>query len=605
MRKRTLILILATIIVSLMSINLIVNAQSADQPKVGGTITIAWPRDPISMNTILNFWYSSETFQVHLYGRLLTYSPEWEIEPDLAETWDILDGGKTHVFHLRDNIMWSDGVPFTSADVEWHFWNVANGWPAPCIMTGKMIDLVDIETPDDQTVIFKYSKPTTINRYTYTQSGNLILPKHIYEGDDEEEFKNNPNNWMPVSNGPFKIVEYEKDQYIRMVRNDLYWGRPSYLDEIIWKVMPDAETVKLALQTGDVTYWQYPSGNDFEYFDTIDHLKYTYFPATRLVGYQFNANASAIAKWPWLGDVNVRRAFAHAVDTPALIDQAWGGVAYEGHTWVPVGYTGFFNEEANARYPAYDPVEAERLLDEAGYPRGSDGWRDIEFDYLGDGDVAELLKYYWGEVGIKATIWAVEYATSVQKYMYGGYGDEVAVGGLGTGMGPDGDITVNLYGNRSIGNINSVYYDNARVNELLDLLSETVIQADREEILMEIQDETMDDFQTVILLTDTRRWVWNDDLFGGFDDHPKPVYVIEPFGYYGFSREGEPLATATVTATATGTTTTVTVTETGGTTTGTETIAGSGGMSTTTVGLIAILAIALGAGVGYFLTRPK
>jgi peptide/nickel transport system substrate-binding protein len=74
-------------------------------------------------------------------------------------------------------------------------------------MTGKMVDLVDIETPDDHTVIFKYSKPTTINRYTYTQSGNLVLPKHIYEGDDEEEFKSNPNNWMPVVNGPFKIVE--------------------------------------------------------------------------------------------------------------------------------------------------------------------------------------------------------------------------------------------------------------------------------------------------------------------------------------------------------------------------------------------------------------
>jgi peptide/nickel transport system substrate-binding protein len=397
-----------------------------------------------------------------------------------------------------------------------------------------------------------------------------------------------------------------------MVRNDLYYGRPAYLDEIIWKVMPDAETVKLALQTGEVTYWQYPSGNDFEFFDTIPHLKYTYFPATRLVGFQFNANASAIEKWPWLGDVNVRRAFAHAVDTQGIIDQAWGGVAYEGHTWVPVGYTGFFNEEANARYPEFDPAEAERLLDEAGYPRGSDGWRDIEFDYLGDGDLAELLKYYWGEVGIKATVWAVEYATSVQKYMYGGYGDEVAVGGLGTGMGPDGDITVNLYSNRSIGNINSVYYNNPRVDEILDELSETVDYDARAALIYEMQDLTMDDFQTVILLTDTRRWVWNDELFGGYMDHPKPVYVIEPFGYYGFSRTGDPIVTATPTPTATQTgTTTVTVTTTqtgaGSTTTVTETITDTagGGMATSTVGLIAIVAIALGAGASYFLTRPK
>jgi peptide/nickel transport system substrate-binding protein len=376
--------------------------------------------------------------------------------------------------------------------------------------------------------------------------------------------------------------------------------------------MPDAETVKLALQTGEVTYWQYPSGNDFEFFDTIPHLKYTYFPATRLVGFQFNANASAIEKWPWLGDVNVRRAFAHAVDTQGIIDQAWGGVAYEGHTWVPVGYTGFFNEEANARYPEYDPAEAERLLDEAGYPRGADGWRDIEFDYLGDGDLAELLKYYWGEVGIKATVWAVEYATSVQKYMYGGYGDEVAVGGLGTGMGPDGDITVNLYSNRSIGNINSVYYNNPRVDEILDELSETVDYDARAALIYEMQDLTMDDLQTCILLTDTRRWVWNDELFGGYMDHPKPVYVIEPFGYYGFSRTGDPIVTATPTPTATQTgTTTVTVTTTqtgaGSTTTVTETITDTagGGMATSTVGLIAIVAIALGAGASYFLTRPK
>jgi len=590
----------------------LVQAQTTEEePKMGGTLTIAWPRDPISMNTILNFWYSSETFQVHLYGRLIGYDENWEFEPQLAEWWEVLDNGKTHVFHLRKNIMWSDGEPFTSADVEWHFWNVKNGWPSPGIVTGKLVDLVDIETPDDYTVIFKYSVPTTINRYTYTQSGNLILPKHIYEGNSEEEFKNNPNNWMPVSNGPYKIVEYEKDQFIRMERNELFWGRPGYLDEIIWRVMPEAETVKLALSTGEITYWQYPSGNDFEYLDTLEDVAYTFFPSLRIVGFQFNANASAIARWPWLGDVNVRRAFAHALDVPAIIDSAWGGAAYESHTWVPIGISGYFNDEANARFPEYDPDEAERLLDEAGYPRGSDGWRDIEFEYLGSGDIAEIMKFYWSEVGIKANIWEVEYATSVQKYMYGGYGDEVAVGGLGTGLGPDCDAAVNLHGNRSIGNINSVYYDNPRVNELLDTLKATVDVPSRQEILYEIQDLTMDDFQTVILLTDTRRWTWNNEQFGGFWEHPKPVYVIEPIGYYGFDRDGDPLEGVPVTVTQTTTqtaTSTVTVTGTGpGATTVTETVTetATSGMSTTTVAFVAILAIALGAGAGYFLGRPK
>lgn len=563
--------------------------------------------DPISFNTLLNYWYRSCTYQVNVYDRLITYDAGWNLAPQLAAWWEVYDDSMTHIFHLRTDVTWHDGEPFTSADVKWHFENVANGWPAPVLSTPKFANLVSIETPDDYTVIFKYSESTLLNIYAYTQSGVLVLPKHIYEGDTADEFKANPANWAPIGTGPFKVTEYEKEQYIIMEANEDYFGGRPYLDKLQWMVMPERETVVLAIQNGEIDFWLGMQGVDYEIFSKNENLNIEFIPATRIVGFQFNNRPGAIEMFPWLADKNVRIAMAHAIDMDAILDEVYYKLAFPNHNIPSIAFPEMYNDDVHENYPKYDPALAEKLLDAAGYPKGSDGTR-FSFTYLGGGDIGELMKYFWGEVGIDIKLFEVEYATSVSKYMKGGWPDDFPVGAIGTGVGPDADLRLNFHGDREIGNMNSIYYDNEKVSELVMEIMRTTDKTARTKMILEFQDIIFEDFQHVIMLSDSRRWVWNNE-FAGYEDHPKPVYVIDPVGRGGWWTKGTSLEKAAVTETKTVTETQATTVTQGATTvteTETATVAPAAtGMSTTTAGLVAVVTAIIGAAAGYYLSKQK
>jgi len=581
-----------------------VMAEETEEPLYGGTLRIAQTRDPISFNTILNYWFGSATYQRCVYDRLITYDVDWNLRPELAEWWEIYDEGKTHVFHLRRDVKWHDGEPFTSADVKWHFENVAKGFPLPCLSTPKFGNLISIEAPDDYTVIFRYSYPTLLNIYAYTQSGVMILPKHIYENDDAEEFKLNPANWAPIGTGPFKVTEYIKEQYIIMEANEDYFkGRP-YLDKLIWREMPDMDTIVLAFQKGEVEFWNRPRAIDLEVFDKMPELSQKAIPSTRITGIQFNCLPEAEEEHPWLKDKNVRLALIHAIDQKAILDELFFGTMVECHNIPSIAFTDMYNWEVHNNFPQYDPELAERLLDEAGYPRGPDGVR-FKFTYLGSGDFAEILRYYLGEIGVEMELFATEYATGVEQYMEGGWPAEFPMGGIGTGVGPEADLKLNFHGNRTIGAINSIWYNNDRVNEIVEELMIITDQPKRTAMILEFQELIAEDARHFILYSDTRRWVWNSDEFAGFENHPAPVYVIDPIGYGVWWKEGSPAEEVVIEVQTVTTTQTTTVAGEAEVVTQTETVTKTAttGLSTSMAIGVSVITAIIGAVVGFFIAK--
>jgi peptide/nickel transport system substrate-binding protein len=496
---------------------------------------------------------------IHIFNRLVALDETFNIKGDLAEYWEVFDDGKTHVFHLHKNVKWHDGQPFTSADVKWHFENVAAGVPKTSPATGLFKNLESIEAPDDYTVVFRHKTPTILDIYTNIPADTCILPKHIYEG---KEWETNPANSAPIGTGPFKVTEYIPDQHTIMEANEDYFkGRP-YLDKLIWQIIPQQETAILALEAGDIGAIgePWPRGPSIPVVRENPDLGYGAIPGSRIVRLRFNMNPEAWDKWPWLADVNVRKAMIHAIDPASIIEDMYYGVAAdETRNPISLAFGDYYNWDTHENYPVYDTAKAEKLLDDAGYPRGSDGWRFEITKYLCRSDavdIAEVVKQYLEEVGIKVTLFPMEYATALSTVNRSpeGMGTEYPVyqdyGGVGSDLAA---LPSEFYSDRTTSWANCNFYSSEKVDAIIDDLQSTVDKAERVRLAMEFQEEILKDFPQATLFNLMRSWAYHKD-YGNFENHPKPLYAVDPFGYYVWwtgGREAETVITTTETVTET------------------------------------------------------
>jgi peptide/nickel transport system substrate-binding protein len=519
---------------------------------------------------------------------LITQDSGYNVVPDLAQWWEVLDDGKTHVFHLHKNVKWHDGVDFTSADVKFHYDNIAQGLPQSSPPTGFFNKLVSIETPDDYTVIFKHSEPVSLYSYAHAQASTLILPKHIYENTDMTA---NEANWDPVGTGPYKVTEYVKDQHVIMEANEDYFKGKPHLDKIIWRILPDSESRILALEKGEVDFIYGVTGINIDRLEENPDIEVKFIPGTRIRRLWFNRRPGAIEEYPWLDDENVRIALVHAIDTESIINDVYNGAAYDSHNVFTKATPDFYNWESHEEFPEYNPQLAEELLDQAGYPRGSDGVR-FRIDKVlerADDPLGEVIKFYWKEIGVEAELFPVEYGTALSVYDRGpeGMTDEIPLYIGAGGYTPDAALFDTYYSDHSVAPMNTNFGSDEVIDEIVSELANTVALGRRKELILDFQERHMDLFYEAILLNEARSWAWNKE-FAGLDEHPIPVYVLDPIGVGAWWTEGtsaQEVITETITETVT------------------ETITEQVGIDTTTAIIGIIIAAIIGFAVGFYMKK--
>ncbi len=414
------ILFLSTILV----MPLIYGEKEA-QPRYGGTLVVGLSSEPPHL--VLSGPPTWVFYQVvrQIGNSLVSFDPETlEWRPELAQSWEVTeepDGGMTITFHLVRNATWHDGKPFTSADVKFTYEQVAPLFNS--FVDGMMKNYVkSIETPDDYTVIFRFKTKWAPAFYPgyFGGSGINISPKHIYEGTD---IPNNPYNTKPIGTGPFKFKEWKKGEYIILERNENYWkkGLP-YLDRIIFKIIKTSTAMMLAFEKGEIDFvWTYGltmsdaiALQEKIGLGQLPGKRVWFFPSPGgsldVVGFNLHPEGPAPFK-----DVRVRKAIAAAIDRKKIAEVVYFNRVEALDTVVS-------SAPAVARYnpgvnqPPYDPALAERLLDEAGYPRGPDGTRfkirlmidSVSYPwYLKE---AELIRDFLAEVGISVEIVALDTA---------------------------------------------------------------------------------------------------------------------------------------------------------------------------------------------------
>lgn len=390
--------------------------ESAPPDATGGTLVVAIGSDPGHLNPAITTSGATHTASELLYNGLVGLDDDLNPIPELAASWEISDDGTTYTFTLRDDVVWHDGEPFTSADVKFSFEEVLLQYHART-RASMLASLASIETPDDTTVVFTFNDPYGPLLLQLDVTEAPIVAEHVYAGTDPLEA---PANLEPIGTGPFRFVSYAPESEIRFAANEDYFrGRPSF-DEVVQRIIPDTGSQVIALERGEVQWlWGVP-GPDRERLEAdeaIEFLSTNRNPG----GSNCIMTVSFNLENPILASLDVRRAVAHAIDREAFLELV---LFNEGRVAAaPISSGIGWAHAEGIDLPAHDVDQAATLLDEAGWTRDGDGTRvaqgvadvadgtPLELDFLhfpGFSRYGELLQAQLGEVGVEVTLVPLE-----------------------------------------------------------------------------------------------------------------------------------------------------------------------------------------------------
>lgn len=317
----------------------------------------------------LNISNPAVIVSVNLFDGLVTYDDAFRPVPQLAQSWEESADRKTITFHLRHDVKWHDGKPFTSADVQYSLMEVTKHFHPRGNATFATLDAVD--TPDDHTAVFRFSSPVPAVWSALGGYETQILPKHLYAGSQP---LTNPLNAHPVGNGPYVFKEWVRGNYVVLERNLDYWDKANqpHFARIVFRIIPDQGARLTALQSGELRY----APTDAVALPDLVRLR----SDSRFVvsSHVFDGIAPIsfldfnLRRKPFQ-DLRVRQAIAHAINRDALAKVVWYGLAKTAQGPIPSYQTRFF-KPGLPQYD-YDPARAEALLDAAGLRRGADGVR--------------------------------------------------------------------------------------------------------------------------------------------------------------------------------------------------------------------------------------
>ncbi|WII35138.1 nickel ABC transporter substrate-binding protein [Paenibacillus thiaminolyticus] len=343
---------------------------SSGEGGAGKQIVVAVASDPALDQLDAGTYGGAIMVHPMVYDSLVEYGDKGSIVPSLAESWDLSDDGRTYIFHLRSGVVFSDGTPLDAAAVKFSFerWYWDPAFSSLNVATG----LQNIKVIDGATIQFTFKEPfyPLLTEMAFARPVRIISPSAVEPfGDPDGRFT------KPIGTGAWMVDGYTKDQEAVLVRNPAYWGDAPQLEKIVLKVIPDAQSRVLALQSGAVDISGGEAGtipfDNLELLRADPQLSVQQAAGTSSHFLIFNEN-----QW-MLQDVSVRRAINLAIDKQSIVGQLLGGAGQEAQGLFPL--TVPYITERNNRWYGHDLDEARRLLQEAGYA-DSDGDGALEKD---------------------------------------------------------------------------------------------------------------------------------------------------------------------------------------------------------------------------------
>lgn len=476
-----------------------------------GTLVVAIDSDPGHLNPAITTSGGTHTASELLYNGLVELDPDdLSPVPELAERWEVADGGRRYTFHLRDDVRWHDGEPFTAHDVVYTFNEVLLHFHA---RTRASLGAASpqITALDDWTVEFRFADPYAPLLQQLNVTEAPIVPRHLFEGTDPLR---NPVNFAPVGTGPFRFVSSRPDEELRYEANRDYFkdGLPA-LDAVVFRVVPDAGSQVLALEAGELDWLFAVPGPDIDRVSNLPDLEVLRSPigpggsnCVTTIGFNLDD--------PRLDDRRLRQAVWHGLDRDAFLERVLFGGGRVARAPIASGIP--FAHHDGLDLPRFDRTRAEALLAEMGWiadgsetrrARGVPGVPDgtplsLRFHHFpSQSAYAELLRAQLAPIGIEIRLVTLEPPVFVDVVFRERDFDTAIISYCN---GTDPEIGVRRqYDSAMIGPVpfsNTAGYRNPVVDSLFQRAGTTVDRGERGRLYREIQEIVATDLPYVWLV---------------------------------------------------------------------------------------------------------
>ena len=369
-------------------------------PSVGGTFTIGIATNPTNLVEDFTDNQDNGTLDALIFDSLVYLNSQEVPVPDLATSWQASNGGDTYTFQLRHGVKWSDGKPFTSADVVYSINNVLKFNPYE--PASLLPDIKSATASGPYTVVVSLKAPFAPFITAMAQSFS-ILPEHIYAGSNPAT---NPANNHPVGTGPYIFSSWQQNKEIVVTRNPHYWGKGPYFDKVILAIIPNQATEIDGMLSGQLDFLpdsELPTTN-VKQLDSASCCRSVLVHDTPSIALLFTNTARA----PF-NNVKVRQAVYMAMNRAYMVQAAYSGYASPAIGPIPQTYSQLYDPSVNfmTKYP-YDPTKAASLLTAAGYPVKAGNRFTITFAYsdsiAGASSVGSIVKAELAKVNINVNL---------------------------------------------------------------------------------------------------------------------------------------------------------------------------------------------------------
>lgn len=433
-------------------------AHAEDAP----ALKVAIVADIDTFNPFKTILASSINVNRMVYGSLVEYGPQKnELVGGLADTWQVTPDGKTWTFHLPDARTWSDGQPITAEDPAWTVTQVLTN-KALATANGSLVENVESATAQDKnTLVIRMKNPQASNPGTELP----IVPKHVWEKVDAATYPADGSDGKPVvGSGPFVISKYAKGQSVELKPNDTFFRGKPKVSGITWVYYKNTDAAVQGLRAGEIdlvsglTPAQFNSLKDQKQIASVNGKGRRYTALAINPGALDDTGRPMGDGNPVLQDPQVRKAIFSAVDNNVLLTRVLGGLGQPGKTQVPTVYPDYFGLSAGTPERKFDPAAANKLLDDAGYPKGADGIRTdkqgkpIKLRLMGRNSdpahqqMADFIKPWLKEIGIDVEASMVSSTQVNNDSTLGKY--DLYFTGWGIGPDPDFQLSINTCASR-------------------------------------------------------------------------------------------------------------------------------------------------------------
>jgi peptide/nickel transport system substrate-binding protein len=484
-RRRTMLL------AAIASVGILLAAVPATAQVRGGTLRIAMDADNTTMDPHLSTAAVDRQVYNNIYGKLFDIDAKFGIVPQLVQSWEVKSGGLVYIFKLRRGVKFHDGTDFNADLVKWNFDRMRD----PALASPRRSEIApvkDVRVVDPSTVEITLSAPFAPFLSVLTDRAGMMVSKAAVEKFKDDYARN------PVGTGPFRFAEWVKDDHLTIKRFDGYWekGLP-YLDEVIYRPIPDPSVRFTAMRTGQVDFMHQIAPKDVAQAKGEKGLKVSEIPSLWWQGMHLNNQVAPF------NNKSIRQAMWYAVDRQVIQRVAYQGLGSP--AWSPFP-SSMWAQDTDFSDWRRDPAKAKAKLAEGGMPNG--------FSFTVKGLPAQIQELQitqaqLKEIGLDMKIEQLEFGKLLADLNSHNF-VALRIGWSGR-PDPDGNAHVFLH---SKGGLNRVRYSNPKMDELLDAARSEGDQAKRKVLYAQVTRLAAEDAPYIWIHHDAEVKVWGEHLKG-------------------------------------------------------------------------------------------